>query len=378
MSPSREVQGKHDASAEVSEITSPESELATPPDEHIFELPHERALRLTPSRSNTVDLPERTPEAVAGTTASMPEVSQERERSHNVPSTNIIPELSHEQALRQQQTESNATANPVSARLRGEIASMAEVPLERNQGTPRSESITSANDERDNIVPPTNAVSKSSHNQASHQQQTQSDSTAVPGLERSGDDIVSPTTNMAEIPHERGRSLSRTNVSALADTKPGSIAPSNLPTPSDKQAPRQQQPGSNSTTEPASLDGPPERGVRTNLPSLSTNQTSDQEFAPVFDESPGLGEKPVTKPQDKPVERKDSALAQAATDTSGVMPLTMKDKLWNLVPYATPLSIRDLDRCFALEQDCFPGRNYCTKEQVGHVCSIVCGHMLFR
>ena len=340
MSTSREVQGKHDASADVSEIPSPESELATPPDEHIFELPHERSLRLTPSMSVATDFPERAPEVIEPETASMPEAREERGRSHNVPSTNTVPDLPHEQNLR----------------------------------PPRSESITSADDECDNIVPQTDAVPGLSHTQASHPQETQSDSTAVPGRESNRDDIVPPRADMAETSHERGRSPSRPKVPTL---EPNAIAPFNLATLSDKQAPPPQQAESNSTANPASLDGPPERGVRTNLPSLSTNQSSDQEFAPVFDESPGKGEKPVTKPQDKPVERKDSALAQPATDTSGVLPLTMKDKLMKLVPYATPLSIRDLDRCFALEQDCFFNRNYCTKEQVSHVCCSNCEYMLF-
>ena len=301
----RELQGKHDAVAEVSEIPSPESELATPPDEHIFELPHERSLR--GKESDTVILPERKREIAVPATAGMPEALHERERSHNVPSANTIPDLSHEQALRPQQTESNATAVLVPECSPEKTASVAENPKERGLSATRPETFTSAND----IVPSTDAVPESSHKQASHPQQTKPEIPTVPGPERAGDDIVAPAANMAEIAHERG--------------------------------------------------------IRTNLPNISTNQTSDQKFAPVFDESPGEGAKPVIKPQDEPVERKDSALAQSSTDTSGVPPLQIKDKLKKLVPYATALSIRDLDRCFALEQDCFFGRNYCTKEQVSLV-----------
>ena len=304
----RELQGKHDAVAEVSEIPSPESELATPPDEHIFELPHERSLR--GKESDTVILPERKREVAAPATAGMPEALHERERSHNVPSTNTTFDLSHEQALRPQQTESNATAVPVPERSPEKNASVTENAQERGLSASRPETFTSAND----IVSSTNPAPESPHKEASPQQQTQPDTTTVPGEQRVGDDIVAPTANMAEITHERG--------------------------------------------------------IRTNLPSISTKQTSDQKFAPVFDESPGEGEKPVIKPQDKPVERKDSALAQSVTDTSGVPPLQIKDELKKLVPYATALSIRDLDRCFALEQDCFFGRNYCTKEQVSLVSCI--------
>jgi len=308
----RELQGKHDAVAEVSEIPSPESELATPPDEHIFELPHERSLR--GKESDTVILPERKRESTVSATAGMPQALHERERRHNVPYT--IPGLSHEQALRPQQTESNATAVLVPERSPEKTASVAENPKEPGLSATCPETFTSAND----IVPSTDAVPESPHKQASSPQQTKPDTTTLPGPERAGDDIVAPAANMAEIAHERG--------------------------------------------------------IRTNLPSISTKQTSDQGFAPVFDEIPGEGEKTVHKPQDKRAERKDSALAQSVTDTSGVPPLQIKDELKKLVPYATALSIRDLDRCFALEQDCFFGRNYCTKEQVSHVFYMVCGCML--
>jgi translation initiation factor 2 beta subunit (eIF-2beta)/eIF-5 len=324
MTTSRELQGKHDASAEVSEIPSPESELATPSDEQIFELPHERALR--GKESDVVILPERKREDIVPSTASTAEHPQEQERGRS----------------------------PTRAKV-----------------------FTSAK-QHNHIVPSTKAVPEKPHEQDSLPQQPMN-STAIPGPEHIHNDIVPPTASMAEVPHERGRSPPRPEVFTLAKSKPGYIVPSTntLPALSRQHASRPQQTESNSPAVPESLDTPAERAVRTNLPSISTNQSSEQEFVAVFDDSSDESEKPVNKPEATPVERKDSAMDHPATDTSGVPPLKIHDKLRRLVPYATPLSIRDLERCWALEQDCFGGRDYCTKEQVSHVCRVICEFMLF-